>query len=417
MIPAGAFEYVETRRLHLSSNNISYIDNEAFRGLETALEYLNLENNGLTHVPSAVSRLRRMAYLYLSNNDISTISTDAFDAFAGNLRALSLSNNHLGALPVEALGNCQKLVHFNVGYNKITHIFPGDFEWAKSLEVLLLRNNVIAKLKAGTFKGARRLKELSLSFNHLAELDGRAFMGIEESLEILEMSFAFSTDVMPKVALSSLRKLLWLVLDNNNFHVLDADTFYSFRQLRYVNLESNRLHYLPDKVFIADVHQELQDVKFGYNFVEAIPEATFHNLTELRSLDLTGNRIQLLATGSIVNCSKLVTVSLAYNRITVMQKSALHGLASLRFLHLEFNDLTALDLDAIADSGGPEFSLNVSFNSISVINYEVGVVNLTSLDLACNNISVLAGDTFEGVARLRSLDLRGNYLTTVHPGM
>ncbi|XP_015126980.1 chaoptin [Diachasma alloeum] len=416
VIPADAFQYVETRRMHLSSNNISYIDDEAFRGLENILEYLNIENNGLTNVPSALSKLRRIAYLYLSNNDIYNITADAFDLFGSNLRALSLSNNHLASLPVGALGNCGRLQHLNLGYNKITHVFPGDFEWAKNLEILLLRNNVIAKLKSGTFKGARRLKELSLSFNQLAELDSRAFMGIEESLEILEMSFAFATDVLPKAAFASLKNLLWLVLDNNNFHAIDSDTFYTFRQLRYINLESNRLHYLPDKIFQADRHQELRDVKFGYNFLEAIPEGTFQNLTELRSLDLTGNRIHYLSSGTIDNCPKLVTVSLAYNRISGMHKSALHGLSSLRFLHLEFNDLTALDLDAIVESGGLEFSLNVSYNSISVINYEYGLANLTSLDLACNNITQLAGDIYDGLPNLRSLDLRGNYLTAVHPG-
>lgn len=42
----------------------------------------------------------------------------------------------------------------NLGYNKISHVEPGDFEWAEDLEILLLRNNILTKLKAETFKGA-----------------------------------------------------------------------------------------------------------------------------------------------------------------------------------------------------------------------------------------------------------------------
>lgn len=49
---------------------------------------------------------------------------------------------------------CQRLLHLNLGYNKISHVEPGDFEWAEDLEILLLRNNVLTKLKTETFKGA-----------------------------------------------------------------------------------------------------------------------------------------------------------------------------------------------------------------------------------------------------------------------
>lgn len=49
---------------------------------------------------------------------------------------------------------CQKLLHLNLGYNKISYVELGDFEWAEDLEILLLRNNILTKLKAKTFKGA-----------------------------------------------------------------------------------------------------------------------------------------------------------------------------------------------------------------------------------------------------------------------
>jgi len=261
-----------------------------------------------------------------------------------------------------------------------------------------------------------KLKELSLSFNHLTELDDDCFVGIEDSLDILELSFAFATDVFPQRALRPLSNLLWLVLDNNNFQTIEATAFYSFQQLRYINMESNRLHYLPERIFLSSVHPELRDVKLGYNFLEAIPESSFHNLTELRSLDLTGNRIKILASGSIMDCPKLVTISLAYNRIQRMDKNALYGLANLRFLHLEFNKLIALDLGAIAEIGGADFALNVSYNAIANVDSGSVMNNLTRLDLSFNNISHLSANTFYGTLDLKSLNLRSNFLTTIDPG-
>nr|XP_033330545.1 chaoptin-like isoform X1 [Megalopta genalis] len=415
-LPAGGFDGIDIKRIHLSSNSIKNIDDDAFRGLEDTLEYLNLETNDLPNVPTAVTRLRKLSYLYLANNDIRNISGDAFQEFAENLRALSLATNSLDMVPVSALSRCQRLLHLNLGYNKISHVQPGDFEWAEDLEILLLRNNILTKLSKETFKGAGKLKELSLSFNHLTELDDDCFVGIEDSLNILELSFAFATDVFPQRALRPLSNLLWLVLDNNNFQKIEATAFYSFQDLRYVNLESNRLHYLPERIFLSSVHPELRDVKLGYNFLEAIPEFSFHNLTQLKSLDLTGNRIKVLASESIVDCPKLVTISLAYNRIYKMERNAFYGLPSLRFLHLEFNKLTALDLEAISEIGGPDFALNVSYNAISLIHSAGSMNNLTRLDLSFNNISQLPADTFTSTPDLKHLDLGNNLLVVLESG-
>ncbi|XP_001121376.4 chaoptin isoform X1 [Apis mellifera] len=416
LLPAGIFDHLEIKRIHLSSNSIKNVDDDAFRGLEDMLEYLNLENNDLPSVPGAVSRLRKLSYLYLANNDIRNISGDIFHEFGENLRALSLATNSLDAVPVAALSRCQRLLHLNLGYNKISYIQSGDFEWAEDLEILLLRNNILTKLKDETFKGAKKLKELSLSFNHLTELSDDCFIGIEESLDILELSFAFATDIFPQRALRPLSNLLWLVLDNNNFQTIEATAFYSFQRLRYINLESNRLHYLPERIFLSSVHPELRDVKLGYNFLEAIPEFSFHNLTELRSLDLTGNRIKILNSDSIMDCPELVTISLAYNRITKMERNAFYGLPNLRFLHLEFNKLTTLDLDAISEIGGPDFALNVSYNAISIINSGGLMNNLTRLDLSFNNISHLPADTFYGTPDLKILDLQSNFIVVLEPG-
>lgn len=44
----------------------------------------------------------------------------------------------------------------------------GDFEWAEDLEILLLRNNLLTKLKKETFKGASKFsaKFFPAVYNH-----------------------------------------------------------------------------------------------------------------------------------------------------------------------------------------------------------------------------------------------------------
>ncbi|KAJ8681551.1 hypothetical protein QAD02_017343 [Eretmocerus hayati] len=417
-LSAGTLSHVAMRRLHLSSNGLQRIEDEALLGLEDGLEYLNLENNELADLPEAVSSLRALSYLYLANNALRELRNDSLGEFGVRLKALSLASNGFQALPSKALVSCTELLHLNLGYNKIHRLLPGDLDWASSLEILLLRNNILTHLKPHTFRGADKLKELSLSFNHLTEISEEAFSGLDDSLEILELSFAFSTDVFPQRALRPLKALHWLVLDNNNFASLESAAFYSHSQLRYVNLESNRLHYLPERLFMSELHPELRDVKLGYNLLEALPDDTFHNLTELRALDLTGNRLARLEPASIVHCPKLVSVSLANNRIAHVDNAAFQGLSGLRFLHLEFNKLTKLDFQAFADSGAPDFSLNVSYNSISMLfPSRSQMPNLTRLDLGFNNLTHLPTDIFGNTPQLRTINLQNNFLTTIEPGI
>ena len=173
---------------------------------------------------------------------------------------------------------------------------------------------------------------------------------------------------------------------------------------------------MPGRIFLSDVQPELRDVKLGYNFLEGLPDITFHNFTELRSIDLTGNRIHHLNANSIQDCPKLLTLSLAYNRISKIEKYSFSGLRSLRFLHLEFNRLTFLDLDAVFESGDWEFALNVSYNSISTIHSSFPMENLTRFDLGFNNFSHLPSEVFRNIPNLKVLDLRNNYLTSLESG-
>lgn len=112
-LPNRMFDRLKARRIHLSSNSIRNVDNEAFHGLEDILEYLNLENNDLPAVPAAVSQLRMLSYLYLANNEIRNISGEAFQEFAEHLKALSLATNSLDAVPVAALSRyCAGILNY-----------------------------------------------------------------------------------------------------------------------------------------------------------------------------------------------------------------------------------------------------------------------------------------------------------------
>ena len=136
----NAFKSISPRRIYLGMNRIRDIHPDAFSGLETTLELLDLERNSLNNVSRAFDKLQNLRYLYLSNNNISSVREDSFLGFGESLRALSLSGNLIRVFPRAAVRACTKLSHLNIGYNDMAAVTAQDFMgWADSLDTLILR--------------------------------------------------------------------------------------------------------------------------------------------------------------------------------------------------------------------------------------------------------------------------------------
>ncbi|XP_069684863.1 chaoptin [Periplaneta americana] len=390
-LPAQAFRGLSPGRIYLSMNKLEGMDDRAFVGISHSLEFLDLEQNNLQRIPKALSQLKRLKYLYIPSNKISEVPDDAFESFSGSLRALSLSGNQLSRIPREALKDCKKLSHLNVGYNQIYEVEEEDFlRWGGSLDTLLLRNNRIARLDAHVFRQTPRLRELSLSFNKLSDVDPEAFIDVASSLENLEVSFGMYREDFPEDFLKPLTSLLWLALDNNNFRTISPTALYTFGQLHYLNLEANRLEYLPPEVFHPNVHKNLHDVRLSYNHIEILESETFASLRELRTVVLTGNRIRAVKTGAFRGLPNLVTLVISDNRINSLEPRSLTELPNLIKLDLQNNELKEFSLSAFLNVTGffMPMTINISRNQISSLyTGDTGTpLHVKTLDLSHNRV-------------------------------
>ena len=141
----NAFKSISPRRIYLGMNRIRDIHPDAFSGLETTLELLDLERNSLNNVSRAFDKLQNLRYLYFTNN-ISSVLEDSFQGFGESLRALSLIRVFLGA-------HVTKLSHLNIVYNDIAAVTAKDFMgWADSVDTIMFRNNKITHQEAHTFR-------------------------------------------------------------------------------------------------------------------------------------------------------------------------------------------------------------------------------------------------------------------------
>ncbi|XP_037779797.1 LOW QUALITY PROTEIN: chaoptin-like [Penaeus monodon] len=411
-----AFKGLNPGRLYLSANNIMNITEQAFLGgPEHSLVMLDLEKNKLESVPKALSHLKRLRYLYLPDNQIADIKDDVFRSFCESMEALSLSGNQLKAIPRAALENCSTIAHLNLGHNQITEIHEDDFDtWGDSLDTLILRNNRIYSIPPHAFRYTPELRELSLSFNRIVDVSAESFIDILNTLEVLEISLGFYRDDFPEEVLKPLTALQWIALDNNNFRTISETALYSFGELRYFNMDSNRLTYIPKTLFHQNVHKNLRDIRLALNFLERIEVHTFHNLVGLRTLVLTGNKIKTVHFEAFKALPKLSTILLANNEIETIEPRAFSDLPNLMELDLQHNKMKELSLNAFSNVTSPTtpLALNISYNDIQELSTGSGPpILLKSLDVSHNAlkevpINFLGAFTFS----IQRLDLGYNLI-------
>lgn len=77
----------------------------------------------------------------------------------------------------------------------------------------------------------------------------------------------------------------------NLLHFCSDYSFYSNRNLTYVNLEWNRIETLPRQMFHPDIHQSISQVRLSHNKIQTILSESFLSFSAI-NLDLSYNSIQ-----------------------------------------------------------------------------------------------------------------------------
>lgn len=147
----------------------------------------------------------------------------------------------------------------------------------------------------------------------------------------------------------------------------------------------------------------LQELSLGHNLLSRFPRGL---PASLESLQLHENHITYITSGSLRKLGNLTRLDLEYNRIRAIQPGALLGLSKLRVLTLKGNKLTSVPWRLPASLT----RLDLSENCISVLDLPSlsSLVNLQSLTINSNCLRSVPESAFDGLARLRSLDLANN---------
>ncbi|XP_070690924.1 trophoblast glycoprotein-like [Pempheris klunzingeri] len=143
-----------------------------------------------------------------------------------------------------------------------------------------------------------------------------------------------------------------------------------------------------------------------------------------RTVIITGNNINQIGPDSFTELENVTNIILSNNRITEMASHSFSSLINLRFLDLSGNQLVLIHPEALSIPGSPLQELNLSrslynFTALTDLTTALrwgGLGGLLRLDLSGNHLTLLPPGMFSHLPNLQQLLLTNNSLVVVYSG-
>lgn len=348
-IDLKAFFILEISSLLLKDNNISFIHEGGFVGLEKCLRILDLSHNHLKTLPLAVGRLVNIVSLDIHDNPIDgslgapNANKELFDGFVDSVM-FSLGNNitnftfgHKEALKFwpMSLQHFQQLQHLSVIGVNIDILHSGSFHgFEKTLKSLRIMYGKFRKLPA-EIEHLFYLETLQIGLNRYEVgneiLNDHTFAGLNTSLKALMLTFDNFTDIPENLKyLSSLKSLIF---EGNKLVLITEESIDAFSntQVSYISFKKCKLKRIPSSISRLDT---LTGLDFSFNQLVTIENGDLRNLPNLQKLWLNDNPLQYIADTELSGLYSLEYLNLTNTRLTIIPE-AIHNLVSLKILDIE----------------------------------------------------------------------------------
>lgn len=424
--------------LDLSSCGIEKLSNEFFYNT-TALNKLDLSENPLGRIePGPFDHLRNLEYLKLNDCNLTFISIEAFAHFE-NLRELEMMNNNLNNLawksilrpltrlerldirnssvrnlPGDAFADNLYLSQLNLADNELWHLDVGNTlgNNLHNLKSLDLSNcNLKDRLDEEAFRNAGKLRVLHLDGNPLFASDLTAVLRHLPKLQILSLSNC-GLRKLPE-AFHDLEDLQELIISHNPLSNAFVTLLNPLRSLEYLDMSYSNLSHVGNETFAQMTM--LKRLILSGNKLHSLDEGLFTNLTGLESLELNHCDLKTPINANVFGdhpYTNVVELKLSGNPLVVPKTTPLlpEQLSRLAILDLSNCNVTEFHRDSFLNSRNLT-SLNLSGNKISSIDsllFLEKLNHLERLDLGNNNLTFVQSTVFRLNPKLFHLNLIGN---------
>nr|XP_043633353.1 receptor-like protein EIX1 [Erigeron canadensis] len=389
------------------------------------------------NLSSSLLHLKQLRHLDLSCNNFGGIQVPEFIGSLTNLRYLNISKSYFSGIIPPQLGNLSRLhvlgvgSSFHVSYEK-TRVM--NMQWLSSLRSLhhLDMSGVNLSKAIDWFQVISTLPsltELHLSYCDIIDIHPHVPSLNITSLSLLDLSNNDLSSFMPQWVFS-ITNLVSLDLSWCNIHSLIHGNIDSFRNLTSLkSLHVSRNDFMNSSLVLkglsSTVAGNLVSLKTSFCGVSSSVLNSLHNLTSLRSLDLSANELTNKIPRSVVNICNLKDIDLSSNNFGNISLSYLLGdflqceSRNGRSSHLEELDVTNSNISGTI----PEFigkltsmrRLLLGRNSISgPIPHWIGrLSSLEHLELSNNGLDGFLPDGLGNLSKLEWLTFSNNLLTGV----
>ncbi|EYC24707.1 hypothetical protein Y032_0013g2065 [Ancylostoma ceylanicum] len=240
-----------------------------------------------------------------------------------------------------------------------------------------------------------------------------AFKGLETSLKNLTIDSCNLKEIPG--ALKDLNQLETLVLANNKFENISADVLSGKKELTYLDLSGNFITKIESGSF--EPLQKLETLIFGeHNYINGSVLDAITTLKSLKTLDLSRADGIFEPPAELFDSLKdLEVLKLSGCSLPSLEPGAFASLKNLKQLDLRVNLIE--NISAYAFDGLSSLTrLSLAGNYIRHLEKDnwIGLDSLQEIDLGWNEIRDIPGDVFAPLAEnLTSLNLRHNPLKTV----
>ncbi|XP_040930603.1 receptor-like protein 7 [Gossypium hirsutum] len=399
---------------------------------------------------NSLSQLHNLQWLDLSSNNLEGFlleNTSSLFHFHG-LRRLNLADNAFdGAISTELFIQLVSLTHLNLSSNGFYGLIPHNINLLSSLVSLDLSSyGLDLRFDSQGFdmlaRNLTKLRNLVLDTVDMSDVALTPFLNLSSSLEHLSLSGCklhgeFPTQVFQlpnlKVLYLSENESLTGFLPNTSWssglELLDPSncgfrgsipaSFGNLTQIISVDLSGNSLEgQIPD---VFGNLRKLTFLSFSSCSLSGPLPITIFNLTKITRLDLSSNHLEGPLPNHVSELQLLEELGLSNNSISGVVPSWLFTLPSLPRLDLSYNKLVG-PIDRIQKPSSIQ-EVHLRYNNIGgpIPDSFFDLVNLTWLDLSSNNLSaynvnfsgcsVRQFPSFFRTSNLESLDLSNNRIS------
>ncbi|XP_039119427.1 receptor-like protein 9DC3 [Dioscorea cayenensis subsp. rotundata] len=303
------------------------------------LEALSLVGCSLTGpIDSSLSKLRNLSLLRLDDNDLSSEVPEFFEDFY-SLNVLTLFNCKLQGFFPKSVFQLKNLKYIDISHNDELSGYLPDFLKDSTLESLIISSTNFSGSLPDSLGNLESLIDLDLSGCHFSGSIPWSFRNLSQ-LVYLDLSYNNLTGEIP-VVLGG----IWIseiLLSNNNLTGSIPESFSQLNQLVTLDLQKNFLSGpIPASLFTLPALQELQ---LSENEFSGQLEEFSNASSVLQVVDLGNNNLLGEIPKSMFDLLGLQFLELSSNNFTgTIELDLFHNLQNLKYLDLSNNNLSVSD--------------------------------------------------------------------------